>query len=164
MINEELMEKALNIDDSSIFKLSEELRKHPRREFEAHRLSAEAIKKVDMLETEMEITVAEIVEDICNEAIDNGRPIPPSSRSEIRRSKAPLDKRFRKIRDKWARAKETSNILSGWVKSFSSRGYSLSELGRIAEKQLSSDPVVYNKTNTKRTETKLRETEDNLEY
>jgi len=128
----------LSIEYTSPYELEEIIKKHPEIEDEYNRIYAEAIKELRDAELELEILISELVDEICK-----SRSVPPSAKSEVRRTEVPLDKRYKKLRQKCIVAEMKVNVLKGSVKAVSARGYCLTELGRMTMKSMGV-PIVMN--------------------
>ena len=139
-------ERNLKIDNSSIFKLMNEIENHPKREYELSKLYAQAVKKLEQLTLEFEITQAEIIDDVMRK-----EKLPPSSRAEVRRSKIQRDNRYKIIRTKIIEATDILNNIQGLYNAWKQRGYSLGALGRIAEKDMNSEVTIYRSKNRSNT-------------
>jgi len=127
----------LSINYSSPYELEEVIRKHPELEDEYNRVYAEALKVQRIAELELEILISEIVDEICSK-----RNVPPSAKSEVRRTEVPLDKRYKKLKMKCIETETQANILKGAVKAVAARGYCLTELGRMTIKSMGGGPFV----------------------
>ena len=127
-----MIEQDLEIDNSSIYTLEKGLVDYSSKLADCHKMYAEAIKKVDDLTLRVEIIIAEVVQELEGVADRKGKPFPPSSIQEVRRTKVPLNKKYRRIKKELAEAVEQKNILGGLVKAFESKGYRLQELVNLA--------------------------------
>ena len=125
----------LSIDNSSLYALENELVDYPRELGELHRIYSEAVKKVDKLTLDLEVLTAVILEEVQKDAEKKGRPYPPSSLQEIRRTKVPLDKRYKRLKLQLIEAIEEKNILGGLVKAYEAKGYRLQELIQLANRR-----------------------------
>ena len=125
----------LSIDNSSLYALENELLDYPRQLGELHRVYSQAIKKVDKLTLELEILTAKILEEVQENAESKGRPYPPSSLQEVRKTKVPLDKRYKRLKLQLIQAIEEKNVLGGLVKAYEAKGYRLQELIQLANKR-----------------------------
>jgi len=125
----------LSIDNSSLYALENELIDYPRQLGELHRVYSQAIKKVDKFTLELEILTAKILEEMQKDAERKGRPYPPSSLQEVRKTKVPLDKRYKRLKLQLIEATEEKNILGGLVKAYEAKGYRLQELIQLANKR-----------------------------
>lgn len=130
-LSEDIIENELRIDYSSIFAIEKELAEHSIQESKYIRYAALANKQIAELELTKSVTIAEIVEEIKNKAIEKKKPIPPSAIGELRKSDVPLDKRYKKICQKLANAYEIAEILNGLVKSWNNRGYRLNMIAQL---------------------------------
>jgi hypothetical protein len=136
---EEDVDVDLTINDESPFALSNELKNHARREAKYVRMSSKANKAVADLDLELRIITSTVVQEICDEAINNGKPIPPSAVSDLRKVKVPLDLRYQKICRRLNEAMEEANYLNGLVSAWISRGYRLQELTKLSDRLLQND-------------------------
>lgn len=157
---EEMVDYDLNIDSSSVYAWEETLKESSKREARYHRAYAKANREVDELSLALEIITSEIMRELEEEAEAEGKPIPPTAKAEVRRVKVPLDPRYRKIKRKLIKATETMNMLRGTCFSFGNKSRRITELGRIVEKYLVEDPVVYKRNKDK----DAKKAADNLEY
>lgn len=125
----------LSIDNSSLYALENELLDYPRQLGELHRVYSQAIKKVDELTLELEVLTAKILEEVQEDAERKGRPYPPSSLQEVRKTKIPLDKRYKRLKLRLIQAIEEKNVLGGLVKAYEAKGYRLQELIQLANRR-----------------------------
>jgi len=125
----------LSIDNSSLYALENELLAYPKQLGELHRVYSQAIKKVDKLTLELEILTAKILVEVQEDAERKGRPYPPSSLQEVRKTKVPLDKRYKRLKLQLIEAIEEKNILGGLVKAYEAKGYRLQELIQLVNKR-----------------------------
>lgn len=143
MIDQELSDKELRIHTSSLFALSEDLRDHAHLEAKYYTWYAEAQKKVDDLDLEVEITTAEVLNDIFRRHVEEGKPVPASGKAEVRKTELADDTRYKIIKRKLNEAIEEKNILFGLVKSWGSRSHRLTELVEIMKRQAWQDEGPY---------------------
>jgi len=125
----------LSIDNSSLYALENELLDYPKQLGELHRVYSQAIKKVDKLTLELEVLTARILEEVQENAESKGRPYPPSSLQEVRKTKVPLDKRYKRLKLQLIQAIEEKNVLGGLVRAYEAKGYRLQELIQLANKR-----------------------------
>jgi len=127
---------SLEIKATNLFEIEQELKTQSTREDRAGTIAAKAAKVVRKLELRVEIISSTIVDELCKEAEDRGKPIPPSALAEIRRSKVPLDKRYQNAKYDLFKAMETSNILHNAANSWYGRKFLLTELSRIMNRTM----------------------------
>ena len=125
----------LKIDYSSVYALERELITFPEKLAKYHKLAAKAITEVDRLNLKLEVMTAQILEQIQEEAVERGKPYPPTAVQELRKSKVPLNPKYKKLKLKLIEAVENKNILNGVVKSIEAKGYRLQELVSLAMKR-----------------------------
>jgi len=125
----------LKIDYSSVYTLERELITFPEKLAKYHKLAAKAITEVDRLNLKLEVMTAQILEQIQEEAVERGKPYPPTAVQELRKSKVPLNPKYKKLKLKLIEAVENKNILNGVVKSIEAKGYRLQELVSLAMKR-----------------------------
>jgi len=125
----------LSIDNSSLYALENELLAYPKQLGELHRVYSQAIKKVDRLTLELEILTAKVLEEVQENAEKKGRPYPPSSLQEVRKTKVPLDRRYKRLKLQLIEAIEEKNVLGGLVRAYEAKGYRLQELIQLANKR-----------------------------
>ena len=147
-MSEEEMLDELDIHVENAYDLEQELKSHARKAGKYVVMAAQATKKVDELSMSLEVLVAQIVEELCKEAEEKGKPIPPSAISEIRRSKVPLDKRYQIIKSRLINAQEEANILNGLVYSWGARSKRLTEVARLVQRSLWEDPKLEDRVNS----------------
>jgi hypothetical protein len=133
----------LSINYSSPYELEMMIRDQAELEWKYHKKCSEAMEKVEDLTLQLEITTGEIVNEICKE-----KHVPPSAKSEVRRTEVPLDARYQLIRKRLIKATGTANILQRATYSLTSRRYSLLKLAELTTKQMGDSLVVYGKKNT----------------
>jgi hypothetical protein len=136
-IDESKFDRDIEIDNSSTWHFSECLKNHPRIEGEYQKILANAIKELDELTFKLEITTAEIAEEIFKKAEDSGNPIPASGKEAVFKGKVKLDQRYQLLRKRLMEAKYNVGVLKGYVKGMDSRGYRLAELFKLEERKLS---------------------------
>ena len=129
------MSDELKIDYSSVYTLERELITFPEKLAKYHKLAAKAITEVDRLNLKLEVMTAQILEQIQEEAVERGKPYPPTAVQELRKSKVPLNPKYKKLKLKLIEAVENKNILNGVVKSIEAKGYRLQELVSLAMKR-----------------------------
>ena len=127
--HENYKKKDLIIDNSSIYKLELELIVHPGKEADIHRLYAESIAEVNRLQLSVDIITAEIMEDIISHS---EKSIPPSARSEVRRSQVPLNPHYKNAVALLNKALANRQYFFGLTKAMSSKGHRLTELVNLA--------------------------------
>ena len=93
-LTEDFVNNELDLHNESIFTLEQDLKNHAKLEAKYHRWYSQANKKVNDLTLRLEMTVAKIVDEICErENITSYH-----NRAEIRRSRVASDKRYVAIR------------------------------------------------------------------
>lgn len=132
----DIVDELLTIDTSSAYHFEQQQVEQARTEWKYQRMYAEAFRAAQEAEMRLEIVTAEIVEELFSVAKAAGSPIPPSSRSEIRRSKVPVDPRWQEAKSAWIVANETANIMTGAIKSLYSKGFRLNSIQKMVERQL----------------------------
>jgi hypothetical protein len=130
-LSEKSIDEEIKIDNSSVFAVEKESVDHARKEAKYVRYAAMANKEVALLQLQLEIIIATVVDELKQKAIEAKKPIPPSAVGELRKSDVPLDKRYQKIKKKLAETEEIANILNGLVKSWFGRGYRLNLIARM---------------------------------
>lgn len=155
--------KDLEIDDSSPFALNEELKHHSQKAAHWQREYAHAVKKVGDLNLKLEVLVATIIQELCEEAEGSGRPIPQTARGELRKNKVPLDNRYQDARRELNEAIETRDLLKALAQAFGSRSGRLRDMSQLMENLMRSNPRLFNKTGP-RTSTKMKHASEKLDY
>jgi Tfp pilus assembly protein PilO len=130
-LSEKSIDEEIKIDNSSVFAVEKESVDHARKEAKYVRYAAMANKEVALLQLQLEIIIATVVDELKQKAIEAKKSIPPSAVGELRKSDVPLDKRYQKIKKKLAETEEIANILNGLVKSWFGRGYRLNLIARM---------------------------------
>lgn len=138
----DLIDDELTIHNESLFALEKEVMDHPRKSAKYHRFAALAVREVDIATLQLEVYVAELVKDILSEAAAEGKPIPPSAQSEIRRVRVPLDHKYKKLRRKVIDVTARANLFKGLVYSWSARSKRMEELVRLSERTLWNEPSI----------------------
>jgi len=157
--NEKEIDKEFEINDASPFTLSEELKNYSKQSAKYIRWAARANKRVAKLILVLKITEGEIFHEIIEK-----ESYPPSSYSEVRRLKVPLNYRYQKVAKVLRDAQETAEILNGYLRAWEARGYRLMELAKISEKMMWNEPRVYqDKEEFKPLEDKIEEAGGKLE-
>lgn len=149
-----------DINTESIHELEKEIKDFSKKEDDLRRRASEANKNVANLTLEFKITLALIISELRGKADEKGKPIPPSAIGELRKSVAPLDKRYQMASRKLHKANEEADILNGTVSSWVSRGYRLQELVKLA---LQFEPKVYDDKFVS-IDSRLDGSENNLKY
>ena len=142
-MTEEELDADISIDNSSPFKLEQEVLDHSRKEAKYYRAWAIANKELENKMLELDVLIAELVDEIRIKAMEIGKPIPPSALSEIRRSIVPKSKRYKAKKEEVIEANEKANILSGLAKAWVGRGYRFSDLIELSKPVLRDGPMVY---------------------
>lgn len=132
----ELIEELLTVNTSSAWHFEQEQADQAKREWDYQRTYAQAFRQLQEAEMRVDVITAQIVDELLREAAALGSPIPPSARSELRRSKVPLDPRWQEAKQKWIEANERSNIMSGAINALRSKGYRLNSIQKMVERQL----------------------------
>lgn len=144
----EMIEELLTVNTSSAYHFEQEQAEQSKREWEYQRSYAQSFRQLQEAEMQLDIVTAEIVEELFTNAAASGTPLPPSSRSEIRRSKVPLDPRWQNAKSNWIASNEQANIMSGAINALRSKGYRLNSIQKMVERQL------FNTTEAGQSETK----------
>ncbi len=131
-----------DIHMSSVYELEQELRNFSKREAELVRKAMQANKRLNKFSVLARISEAEIVNEIRNKAISDGKPIASSALGEIRKSMVASDSRWQSIQEKLSKAKGDAELWSGLLHAWQGRGFRLQELAKIAERSLWNEPVV----------------------
>jgi len=146
-VDQDKFEKEIEINNSSTWHLSECLKRHPRLEGEYSRYLSDAIKALDDLTLQLEITTAEIAEEIFRKAEEEGSPIPASGKDSILKTQVKLNPRYQQLRKEVMEAKHKVGVLKGFVKGFDSRGYRLAEICKLEAKKMRGDATYYETEN-----------------
>ena len=93
---------------------------------------------VNEFKSEKEYMLALVTDEICERD-----KVSPYQRSEIRRSKAPLDDRISRLKKELNKAIEVKDYLEGLTKIWFGRGFRLSELTGLADRFMFPEPKVY---------------------
>ena len=136
MIEEKEYEDDITIDDSSAWHLNRCLKNHSKIEGKYSRLLADAIKDLDDLTYRLEISTAEIAEEIFNRLEAEGKPVPASGKDAIMKGEVRLDKRYQDLRKQVIEAKYVVAVLKGYMKGISGRGYRLKEICKLEENRM----------------------------
>lgn len=159
------IDSALDIDSSSIHSLIEEMRTHSKKASKYQRAAAIASHLVNNISLELRVITAEIVDGIYKEYERNGRPLAQTARGEIRKTKVPLDERYKSKVEELNEAKEAKDILQGYVYSFVERGRRIKEILNVIKNTNYSPRIfVNNEEDSRRLSTRLRDNENNIEY
>jgi len=142
-INLDEFEEELKINNASLFSLERELLSHPKKTAKYFRWLAESVREVDRLTLNLEIVVAEILDEFDKEAERNKKPLSAYALDSLRKSKVPLDKRYQKVKKRLAEAKETAAILEGFVEAWRGRGFRLRELVQLSSDIMLPEPRIY---------------------
>lgn len=144
----------LDIDNSSPYALEQELRGFPKLLFTVHQACSTAVRELEDLELELKILTSDVIAEIYSQK--DPKPPPPSMRGEVRQSMVPANKKWQELSKKIIAHRQDVNNLKGLVESHEARGYRISELCSMTQKQLRMDePRVYDK---------IKQAGDNVEY
>jgi hypothetical protein len=138
-LDSEELDKELIIDNSSIHSLVEELRAHPRKEAKYQRFAAQASKEVARIELELEVLTAELID----RAVKETNSTSASARQELRKGGIAKYPEYQAKKKELYEAREVSDILSGLVSAWTSRGYRLMEITKITDRAMLDGPRVY---------------------
>lgn len=133
---DEILEQELYIDTSSAANFELQLSTFAQKEYHFQRLYVQAVKAEREANLRVELTLATIVDEMYQQAEADGKPLPPSARAELRRTKAVLDPRYQRAKQEWINKAATSDILQGIVKAFRTKGFKLKELESLVKSQL----------------------------
>lgn len=136
-INDDSIHRHLEINTENPNSFVETLKNYEHYKVEYQRAYAQAQKEVDTLQYNLEVTIAEIVEEL-KAGKEGGKPVPASGWGELRRVDALLDPRYQTIKSKLIEATERLNILEGFCETMESRGYRFIEIAKIMEKLMGS--------------------------
>ena len=143
---QEISDQELEIHTENAAALLGDLKDHARLQAKYYRWASQAQKRVDDLSLKLEMAIVEIIEEIIHEAEDKGKPIPYSSRSELKRIAVPKDERYQLSKNRLNSAMEEMNYLQGLVRAFEAKGFRLQEVVRLMFNQLRDPEVrVYSK-------------------
>jgi cell fate (sporulation/competence/biofilm development) regulator YmcA (YheA/YmcA/DUF963 family) len=151
----EKIEQELNIDNSSVYSLTETMKQHSKLEAKYQRLSAMASKEVYRLDLERRIVEAALVDEYMKEQSSQSA----SLRQEIRKSIV-KDKRYQAVSEELRNAQEVSDMLRGLVNSWVGRGYQLREIAKLAGHTMADGPKVYVGSPYKKSEEALDKLEE----
>ena len=154
-LSSEEIDKELQVDNSSIFALVEELKNHSRKESKYSRFAANANKIVSELSLQLKIIEAELVEEEMKKQSSSSA----SLRQEIRKSIV-KEPKYREAYLALSEAQETSDIMRGLVNSWVGRGYQLREIAKLAGYTMSDGPKVYVGSPYKKSEEALDKLEE----
>ena len=138
----DIVDGELLIHNESLYALEGEVKDHSKRSAKYHRYAALAVKEMESIQLSLDIITAEIVDDICKQAEEDGRPIPPTGRAEVRRTQVPLDKAYCKLRRKLIKATSYANLFTGLTYDWAYRNKRLGELVRLSERTLWNEPHI----------------------
>lgn len=147
------------IDTSSVYKLELELAKLPDKQGTVSKLRAEAIKKVDTVQMELDIFIAEMVSEICKEE----GIATASGRTEVRRTRVLLEPMYKKLRKLLIKSTEEMNIVNSSYFNLNNRCTILLELYKNARRQMYDNTYVDDESK-ERLSTKMERANDKLEY
>lgn len=128
----------LKIEYGSTFELTNLLKNHPKEVGKAHKLYAQANRKVDDAKMELEIFIAEFVKEVCEQ-----RKVPASAKQEIRRAEVQLDPRWKKLTKKLNEATENMLILKGRINGLYDRRSMLERISRFEERFMYDGNTIY---------------------
>lgn len=129
--------KDTEIDDSSLYKLEQQLKDSTKLEAEYITAFSKAEKKHEKLKLEIETFVAREVQRLKDEYYKkNKKEIASTAVSELRRSDVPLNKKYIALREKLIDAQVEHNFVENILKTIISKGYRVQKLIEIHERQL----------------------------
>ncbi|MHA2044085.1 MAG: hypothetical protein ACW99G_04785, partial [Candidatus Thorarchaeota archaeon] len=126
-----MLKKALSADISSDYALDEEMKNHSPLHGEWSALSAKAKKIFRLKEVELESLTAEIVAEIRQKAIDNGKAL--AATAPVKKEMVPLDDRWKQAQKQHADLGEFVDLLSGIERAMNNRAWLLIRLARNRE-------------------------------
>ena len=113
-------------------------------------------KKVDDAKMQLEILVAQLVDEICQ-----SRKVPPSAKQEVRRAEIQMDQRWKDATEKLNKAKKQQLILQGRLDGMYDRRTMLDRLARFEEKLMYSGAPIYK--DNRHADTKAEDVGSNLD-
>ena len=125
----------LDTDTSSVLSLENELVASARKVAEFERMLSKAIKELDLAQMEFEVITSEVVDDICK-----AEKISTSGRPEVRKSRAPLDKRWQIARRRLIDATSLKNDIQASVSGIHTKRFRLHELFKLKMRELGTSP------------------------
>lgn len=128
-IDQDIIDKQLEIDTSSPYNFEQTLKNHAILVSFYTRAAAKAQKRADDLKFQFELKTSEIVENIKENAV---KPIPASGWAEIRKTQVPLNKEYQILLFEYNEAIEIKNILYGVISALEQRGYRLQEIAKLS--------------------------------
>lgn len=157
---EEFVKDDLRIHTESAYSLEQDLKNHPNLVADYYRWYAQAIVEADQASLDLEVISAEILEEILEGYEKKGKTIPPSAKSEVRKSEVPLDKRYQKAKKNASQAFARKEYLKGLLRSWSDRSHRLTEIVDMMSRQLYYDSPKYT---TRNLEKRAEKSIDNME-
>jgi len=124
----ENLESVLDVDNSSLYELEQELKKFPRQEGEVQRLYSETVKLTNELITQLEIVTSQMVERIIERYEANGQKVSFSAKDIIRKNEVPLESEYQKVKRQLDDANTQKTYLLGLCKAMASKSHRLTEL------------------------------------
>lgn len=128
----------LDVDNSSIFTLEEELKNQSKKEAKYLRLAFFANKKVGRLKLALEIVVAGIIDD----EKKKGNLSSTYAVAEFRKTQFPLYPKWVEVRKKLSDAEAEAGYLNGLVSTWGGRGFRLTDVTKISDRLLWDEPRV----------------------
>ena len=141
-MKEEEIAASFSIKMTTVYELERELRDFSRREAEFMRKATSANKRFNKLAVQLKITEAEIVNEIQDRAITNGKPIASSAIGELRKSTVAKYEKWQEMSKKLNKARYESELWSGFLSAWQGRGFRLQELAKITERSLWGEKIV----------------------
>ena len=138
----ELLRKELQIDDSSIYKLNEELKRQSVLSLEILLLSRYAKIKLNRVIVEEEVLTAKITQEICRQEAEEGRRVASSAKDKLKKTDIPLYKRYQEKKRELLDAQEEVEYLKSLQYIMSQRGELLMEILKIDRSKVKNESML----------------------
>ncbi|NIU83581.1 MAG: hypothetical protein GWN64_08950 [Candidatus Thorarchaeota archaeon] len=143
---EKLVDKALNVDDSSGYALDQEIKTQSKGHSKWIFLAGRAKKFLEDKQLELEYTTAEIAAQIREQAVADGSPLPKTA--PVIKEMVPLDQRWQELSKEVIKLNEYVSVLSKLEKTWNNRAFLLIRLARNREAEdLEVKPRTYRRKN-----------------
>jgi chromosome segregation ATPase len=132
-------EEPLEINDSSLYELEQELKNYSKQSGKLQRAYSEITKEVNSLTTRLKIITAQMVERIVKKYEDQGQKISFANKDVIRKIEVPLEKEWQEVQSQLDEASTQQSYLLGICLSMSAKSKRLTELFGMTTKYKSDE-------------------------
>lgn len=137
-----LLLEELKIDDTSLYTLNNELKRHTQLQAELLLLLRYAKMKLNALELQEETLVSRIIAKLCKEAEENGKPISSTAKDKLKKTDIPRFKEYRELKQELNEATEEVEYLNSLQFIMSKRAELLMAIVNLDKSRVVSEHVL----------------------